>query len=185
MDEHQQLIIRFNRDYPPLRTQGYTQLKINFGLWLTSEDPDYLDKIVIVMNTHSIEIKGVILEQLAIASLKRLKREFHYGKKTKVNKDVPADQANWQIFKLIHFCDYTLGDATILAAGWLDKTFPEHSLKASVLDKRYPNWAKTNKDSIDYVKSIREDGWGKEEQNKFLSFFPEYISDSLKGNRRD
>lgn len=185
-EEELELHCRLNKDYPPLRTppKAQSSISICFSQWLETGDPDYLDKIIIVIDSHGLEIKGVLLEQLAIASYKRLKREFHYGKKTKVNKSVPSDQANWNIFKLMHFCKYNLEDAAFLSSGWLDKTFPEYGLKASVLNLRYPQWRDKNIDSIDYVKSIRPDGWNKEEQEIFLASFPKSVSNHLKGERR-
>ena len=185
MDESHDLRFRFIRDYPPLTTQGYTPLKINFSFWLKSGDPDYLDKIIMDLDKSGTEIKGVLLEQIAIAAKKRLLRKYSYTKKTKVNSDVLLDQTCWVVFKLIHFCNKTMEDATLLSAGILDAKFPLESKKASTIDKEYTKWKKANSDSIDIVKSFKPDGWTKDEQNNFLALFPEKISPSLKGNRRE
>lgn len=162
-----------------------TSISISFSQWLESGDPDYLDKVIIDVNKHNLEIKGVLLEQVAIASLKRLKREYSYTKKTKVNAELPTEQAYWKIFKLNNFCNKSINEASLLAAAWLDYRFPSHSTKASTLEKRYPTWRNKNIESIEYVKSIREEGWCKQEQENFLSSFPKTIPQSLKGNRRD
>jgi hypothetical protein len=183
-DESLDLSLRFNNDYSPLTTQGYTPLKINFSLWLQSGDPDYLDKIIMDLDKSCTEIKGVLLEQIAIAAKKRLLREYSYTKKTKVNSDILLDETCWVVFKLIHFCNKTMSDATLLAASLLDEKFPFASKKASTIDKEYAVWKKAHIDSINIVKSYKPDGWTQEEQTNFLTLFPEKISPSLKGNRR-
>lgn len=182
-EEILEIKMRFQRETPLKDIR--TSIRINFSNWLDSGDPDYLDKVIIDANNNNMEIKGVLLEQVAIASLKRLKREYSYTKKTKINSEVPTENAYWQIFKLNHFCNKSISEASLLAAAWLDYMFPSHSTKASTLEKRYPTWRHKNIDSVEYVKTIREEGWCKQEKEKFLSSFPEAIPQSLKGNRRD
>lgn len=182
-EEKHGLRMRLCRETP--LKQNVSSIRINFSEWVETGDPDYLDKIIIDADNHNIAIKGVLLEQISIASLKRLKREYSYTKKTKVNADVPSEHAYWVIFKLTYFCDKRISEAALLAAAWLDYMFPSHSTKASTLEKRYPTWRSDNADSIEYVKSIRENGWSKLEQENFILSIPHLIPQSLKGNRRD
>ncbi|MBA6370960.1 hypothetical protein H4J56_05910 [Colwellia sp. BRX8-4] len=182
-EEKYELQIRFCKETP--LKEHVTSISINFSEWLESGDPDYLDKIIIDADKNNIAIKGVLLEQISIASLRRLKREYSYTKKTKINANVPSDQAYWVIFKLTFFCNKSISESALLAAVWLDNIFPSHSTKASTLEKRYPTWRSDNIDSIEYVKSIREDGWSKLEQENFISSIPHLIPQSLRGNRRD
>ncbi len=182
-EKKNELYLRYQSETP--LKQRISSIRINFSEWLDSGDPDYLDKIIIDANKNDIEIKGVLLEQISIASLKRLKREYSYTKKTKINANIPREEAYWVIFKLTYFCNKGVGEASLLAAAWLDNMFPFNSTKASTLEKRYPAWKSDNKNSVEYVMSIRKDGWSKAEQEEFLSTIPDLIPKSLKGNRRD
>jgi hypothetical protein len=183
------LMCRFNREYPTLGyPKIYVELKINFSEWLETGNPDYLDKTILVCAKHNVPMAGVLLEQLAVASLKRLKKGYtniYKQKATKVNKNAPSNEAHWMIFKLTYFCNKFIYDASFLSAGWLDMTFPLYSKKASVLEKEHKSWVDKNKDDIEYIKTeVRPEGWSKLEQDEFLTNFPKNISESLRGNRR-
>lgn len=162
-----------------------TKITLEFNNWLDTQDPDYLDSVIIQCHKNNIPITGVLLEQLKVAALNRLLRKYSYTKKSKVNVDVVYEELNWIIFKLIHFCHLTKDPATFLAAVLLDSKFPHLTKRASVLDKEYLKWTKVNKDLIDEAKAIRPDGWSKEEQTSFRAMFPDKKPEALRGNRRD
>lgn len=180
-EEKQELIIRYCSECMDLNTH-YSVL---FEQWLNSGDPDYLDKMIMDMNRDGLQIKGLILEQMAIASFNRLLREYSYTKKTRINIDILDEQTYFLIFKLIHFCHKKRDEATFLMAGLLDAKYPLASKKASYLDKQYSKWSEENVTHIDYVKSLKPDGWTIEEQDTFMNNFPNKISPALRGNRRE
>jgi hypothetical protein len=154
--------------------------------WLDTQDPDYMDSVVIQCHNANIPITGVILEQLALGARKRILREYSYGKKSKVNQDIPLNEAFWLIYSLTNFCHKTLKDASLLASWTLSVNHPKHSKKASVLDKGYPQWTKNNNEVMKIVKSQAPENWSTKEQEEFLSQFPkiEDIPQILKGIRR-
>ena len=162
-----------------------TKIKLEFNNWLNIQDPDYMDSVVIQCNKNNIPITGVLLEQLAIASLKRLSREYDYRKKTKVNQDLPYEEAYKLIFQLCHFCSKGREEATLLVASMMCEYYPDHYKKASTLDQGYIKWKRTKgiRELIEYSINERPNGWDEQEQKHFLSLFPE-PNMNLQGSRR-
>ena len=94
-------------------------LSLNFSKWLDTEDPDYLDQVVLLCAKDKIPIRGVLLESLSIASGRRINREYNYGKKTKVNAGADKAIAHQKTFLLTEFCHKSLFEASFLVIGWL------------------------------------------------------------------
>jgi|GEM_PF-4783575 len=162
-----------------------TKIKLEFNNWLNTQDPDYMDSVVIQCNKNNISITGVLLKQLAIACVKRLLREYDYRSETKVNKDIPVEEAYKLIFQLCHFCSKERKEATLLVASMMYKYYPDHYKKASTLDQGYIKWKRIKeiRELIEYSINERPNGWNEQEQKHFLSLFPDPNMD-LRGSRR-
>jgi len=161
-----------------------TKIDLEFNNWVNTQDPDYMDSVVIQCHKNNIPITGILLEQLKIAALNRLLRKYDYRKKTKVNQNLPYEEAYQNILRLIHFCGKSREDATLLVATMMEKYYPDHKKKASTLDHEYRVWRKdTGQMIVDYFMTEKPDGWSKEEQDHYLSLFPEPNA-ALEGSRR-
>jgi hypothetical protein len=160
-------------------------VEIYFSLWLKTQDPDYIDYLVIECNRINIPIKGVLLEQLAIASSNRLSRIYSYRQKPKIDRNFALHKAYKSIFELCYFCGKTRQEATLLVATMMAENFSSDKLKASTLDKGYIDWKKT-KEGTKLIKELKAeyyDGWSDEAQKKVLLGFPEPNTD-FQGSRR-
>lgn len=178
-DEKRELKIRFYSEYETLGAPD----SILFGQWLNTGDPDYLDKLIMDANRDNIEIKGVLLEQVAIAAKNRLLRKYTYTKRTKINQEGFLDFICLHVFKLRTYCNKTDDEATFLVAGALDKQYPLSSKKASTISKEYAAWARGHSEYLEKAKSNGPDKWSKKQQEDYLSQFPNKISEVLRGNR--
>jgi hypothetical protein len=157
-----------------------------FSWWVRTQDPDYMDYVVIECNRINIPLKGVLLEQLAIASSNRLSRIYSYRqKKPKIERNFVLDGAFKSIFELCQFCGKTREDATLLVATMMAERFPSDKQKASTLDKGYINWINTKEGSelTEELKIEFPDGWSDEAQKSTLLRFPEPNTD-FQGSRR-
>jgi hypothetical protein len=156
-----------------------------FSWWVKTQNPDYMDHVVIECNRINIPLKGVLLEQLAIASSNRLSRIYSYRQESKVGQEFALHNAYKSIFELCQFCEKTRKDATLLVATMLAEHFPNDKRKASSLDKGYLNWIKTKEGSeiVEELKIEFPDVWSYEAQKRVLSGFPEPNTD-LQGSRR-
>jgi hypothetical protein len=190
-EEISKLFARFDREYLFLgrNTKLLVKISQHFMRWLETQHPDWLDSLVVLCDKNDVEVSGVLLEQLAIASSTRLKREYtkiYRQEESKAGKAWVDKRADKNIFILVYYCGKTKEEACLLAAGWLSEYFPDCTKKASTLEKRYPNWERENKDSVDRAKYLVSagHGWTKAQQLAFLDDFPSDISEDLKGNRR-
>jgi hypothetical protein len=156
-----------------------------FSWWVMTQNPDYMDRVVIECNRINIPLKGVLLEQLAIASSNRLSRIYSYRQESKIGKSFALHNAFKSIFELCHFCGKTREDATLLVATMMAEHFPDDQPKASSLDKGYIKWIKTKEGSklIEELKIEFYDGWSDEAQKQVLLSFPEPNTD-FQGSRR-
>lgn len=156
-----------------------------FNWWVKTQDPDYMDYVVIECNKINIPLKGVLLEQLAIASSNRLSRRYSYRQESKIDRNFALHEAYKSIFELCHFCEKTRKYATLMVATKMADNFPSGELKASTLDKGYIKWIKTKEGSelIEELKIEFYDGWSDEAQKRVLLGFPEPNTD-LQGSRR-
>ncbi len=156
-----------------------------FSWWVKTQDPDYMDYVVIECNRINIPLKGILLEQLAIASSNRLSRRYSYRQKPKIDRNFALHEAYKSIFELTHFCEKSREDATLLVATMMAKNFPSANLKASTLDKGYIDWKKT-KEGCELIEELNiryPDVWSDEAQKMVLSGFPEPNTD-FQGSRR-
>jgi hypothetical protein len=160
-------------------------VEIYFSGWVKTQDPDYMDYVVIECNKRNIPLKGVLLEQLAIASSNRFSRIYSYRTKPKIDQYFALHKAYKAIFELCQFCEKTRKDATLLVATMMGENFPSAKLMASTLDKGYIKWIKT-KEGCELIKELKTkyyDGWSDEAQKMVLSGFPEPNTD-FQGSRR-
>jgi hypothetical protein len=157
-----------------------------FSWWLKTQDPDYMDYVVIECNRINIPLKGALLEQLAIASSNRLLRIYNYRNNIPKNdRHFAFHEAYKSIFELCQFCGQTREVATLLVASMMAKNFPNYKVKASTLDKSYLNWTKTKEGSelIEELNIRYPGAWSEGAQKMFLLSFPEPDTD-LQGSRR-
>lgn len=156
-----------------------------FSWWVRTQDPDYMDYVVIECNRKNIPLKGVLLEQLALASSNRLSRRYSYRQEPKIDRYFALHEAYKSIFELSQFCGKTREDATLVVATMMAEHFPNDKKKASTLDKGYINWIKTKegRELIEESKITFPDGWSDDAQKSFLLIFPEPDTD-FKGSRR-
>ena len=156
-----------------------------FSWWVKTQDPDYMDYVVIECNRINIPLKGVLLEQLAIASTNRLSRRYSYRQKPKIDRNLALHEAYKLIFELTHFCEKSREDATLLVATMMAENFPSAKLKASTLDKGYIGWKKTKegRELIEELNIRYPDVWSDKAQKMVLSGFPEPNTD-FQGSRR-
>jgi hypothetical protein len=160
-------------------------VKKYFSWWVKTQDPDYMDYVVIECNRVNIPLKGVLLEQLAIASSNRLSRRYTYRQKPKIDRNFVLHWAFSSIFELCQFCGKTREDATLLVATMMAERFPSDKQKASTLDKGYITWIRT-KEGIEFTEELKiefYDGWSDKAQKMVLSNFPEPNKD-FQGSRR-
>jgi hypothetical protein len=160
-------------------------VEVYFSWWVQTQDPDYMDRVVIECNRINIPLKGVLLEQLAIASSNRLLRRYSYRQKPKIDRHFALHKAYKSIFELCQFCGKTREDATLVVATMMAEHFPSDKQKASSLDKGYINWIKTKEGSelIEELNTKYYDGWSDEAQRRVLLGFPKPNTD-FKGSRR-
>jgi hypothetical protein len=160
-------------------------VEIYFSWWVKTQDPDCMDCVIIECNRINIPLKGVLLEQLAIASENRLSRRYSYRTKLKIDRHRALHKAYKSIFELSHFCGKTREDATLMVATMMAEHFPSDKQKASSLDKGYTNWINTKAGSelIKELKIEYYDGWSDDAQKAVLLTFPEPNTD-FKGSRR-
>jgi hypothetical protein len=160
-------------------------VEIYFSGWVKTQDPDYMDYVIIECNRINIPLKGVLLEQLAIASANRLSRRYSYRSKPKIDQHRALNKAYKSIFELSHFCGKTRKDATLLVATMMAENFPSYKQLASSLDKGYTNWKNTKEGSelIIELKIEYYDGWSDDAQKRVLLTFPKPNTD-FEGSRR-
>ena len=160
-------------------------VEIYFSGWVKTQNPDYMDYVVNECNKKNIPLKGVLLEQLAIASSNRLSGIYSNRKKTKIGKDFALHKAYKSIFELCYFCKMSREYATLVVATMMAANYPSYKQQASSLDKGYLNWKKTKEGSelIEELKIEFPDGWSDKTQKMVLLSFPEPNTD-FQGSRR-
>lgn len=156
----------------------------NFSGWLKTEDPDYLDQIVLLCSVKEVSIKGVLLEQLGISSKARLNREYKYRNTPKVNAGVHLFDVHVNLFLLKFFCGLKVKDAALRAAGWMDSNYPLEGHIRSTLEKRQPAFERENGKLIQDFKRLWPDGWSEEQKRLKLKEFPVPKAKALGGTRR-
>ncbi|MFT5760300.1 MAG: hypothetical protein ACI9LM_005085 [Alteromonadaceae bacterium] len=160
-------------------------VEVYFSWWVKTQDPDYMDSVVIECNRVNIPLKGVLLEQLAVASSNRILRSYSYRNDSKIDRYFALDKAYKSIFELCEFCGKTREDATLLVATKMADNFPTGKQKASTLDKGYLAWIKTKegRELTEELKTKYYKGWSDEAQKQVLLGFPEPNTD-YQGSRR-
>ncbi len=155
-----------------------------FSCWLKFGQPDYLDLVILYCHGDNYPVKGVLLHELAICSQKRLLREFNYETKSKLMRNLIKEWTYQSMFKLIEFCDFDPAKAAEKTAHLRSIYFPNYTMKRSSILKGYPDWLKSNSDYTDLIKKDHvinskhgelkfPSEWTEEEQNNFISGFPD------------
>jgi hypothetical protein len=159
------------------------QSYINFMNWLETNNHEDLDQSLIWLTESQSEVPEILVNELRIAAIQRLKNP----KKKYIKSQVKAakEDSLQQVLKLIYFCGITRDQACDMGAWYYDQKYSHLSAFISTsIYKAYSRWMKTEGARLHIIgfKKYKPNGWTIAEQKKFTDQFGQ-ANKALRGTK--